>query len=198
MSRIRLGAPVTLLLAAGCVAGTYLPGASRFGIAGGLAALLHPWTWVTLVTWPFVHANTAHLSGNLMFFLLLAPGLEKKQGALEFLFCLLITSCTIGAAHLALGAGQSNLIGASGWVFMMIILSTFTTDQPGTIAIPTLVVAGLYGWREIRDAFAPDQISQLAHLLGGACGLVFGLLGSGQRLTAGANAATPAGRPAAE
>lgn len=181
MRRIRLGAPLSLLIAAGCVAGTYLPGASHLGISGSLSSLLLPWTWLTLVTWPFVHAGTGHLIANLMMFLLLAPRLEKSQGWVEYLFCLVVTSVIIGIGHLAFGQAHTALIGASGWVFMLILLSTFAGGEPGTIAIPTLIVAALYGWQEVRAAFGDNQISQFAHLLGGACGLVFGLLGSGQK-----------------
>lgn len=181
MKRIRLGAPLTLLVATGCVLGTYLPGAVHFGIGGGLGSLLLPWTWIRLVTWPFVHADTTHLLGNMMFFLLLSPNLEKKQGWFEYTFCLLVTALVIGVGHLAFGHGNSALIGASGWVFMMILLSTFTGSEVGTISVPTLIVGGLYAWQEVRAALAPNQISQFAHLLGGVCGLIYGLLGSGQQ-----------------
>lgn len=181
MKRIRLGAPLTLLVAAGCVAGTYLPAAGHFGISGGFASLLVPWTWVQLVSWPFVHAGTTHLLSNMMLFLLLSPNLERQQGWAEYLFCLATTSVLIGVAHLAFGAGGTALIGSSGWVFMMILLTTFVGGQPGTIAVPTLIVAGLYAWQEIRAALNPDQVSHFAHLLGGVCGVAFGLLGSGDR-----------------
>jgi rhomboid protease GluP len=187
MSRIRLGPPCSLLVALGCVAGTYWPGAELFGIGSGLGALGSPFTWLRLVTWPFVHADTTHLVSNLMLLLLLSPGLEEKQGALEYLFCLVLTAVIIGFAHLTFGHNDTALAGASGWVFMMIILTTFTSGPARTISVPTLVVALLYGAQEVRAAFIPNAVSQFAHLLGGACGLAFGLLGSGRReTTAGA------------
>lgn len=179
--RIRLGAPLSMLVAAGCVLGTYWPGAAAFGISGGIGSLLLPLTWLRLVTWPFVHADTTHLLNNMMLFLLLSPNLEKRQGWFEYLFCLLATAIVIGVAHLAFGQTGTTLIGASGWVFMMILLTTFAGAEPGTIAVPTLIVAALYGYQEVRAAFSANHISQLAHLLGGACGLIFGLAGSGQR-----------------
>jgi hypothetical protein len=43
-------------------------------------------------------------------------------------------------------------------------------------------MGGLYALQEIRAAFTPNQVSQFAHLLGGACGLAFGLVGSGQQV----------------
>mgnify|MGYP001563384866 CR=1 FL=1 len=180
MVRIHVGAPLTLLIAAGCVGCTYFPGTARLGIGGHLGALLLPWTWLQLLTWPLVHANTAHLLGNMMLFLLLSPNLERKQGGIGYLFSLLLTSVVIGVGHLAFGANNTQLIGASGWVFMMIILTTFTTGEPGTVSIPTIIVGGLYAWQEIMAALTPNQVSQFAHLLGGACGLIFGLVGSGQ------------------
>jgi membrane associated rhomboid family serine protease len=179
MVRIRAGAPLTLIIAAGCVGGTYLPGAAHLAIGGQLSALLLPWTWLQLLAWPFVHASTAHLLGNMMLFLLLSPHLERKQGGVGYLFTLGLTAVIIGMGHLAFGASNTHLIGASGWVFMMIILTTFTTGEPGTVSIPTIIVGGLYAWQEIRAALTPNQVSQFAHLLGGACGLIFGLIGRG-------------------
>jgi membrane associated rhomboid family serine protease len=170
-----------LLVAFGCVLGTYWPGAQALGIGGGIPALLAPLTWLRLGTWPFVHADSAHLASNMMFFLLLSPGLEEKQGALEYGFCLLLTALVIGLAHLVFGSSGTVLVGASGWVFMMIILATFTTGAERTVSVPTLLVAVLYGWQELRAAFTPNAVSHFAHLLGGACGLAFGLLGSGRR-----------------
>ncbi|MEO7412283.1 MAG: rhomboid family intramembrane serine protease [Opitutaceae bacterium] len=184
MKRIRLGAPLSLMIAAGCVIGTYVPGAGAFGISGSVASLLMPLTWLKLITWPFIHADTGHLVNNMMLFLLLAPGLEEKHGAVEFLFCLLLTAVLVGVAHVVFGSSNTALIGASAWVFMMIILSTFTTKAVGTLSVPTLIVAVLYGWQEIRAAMAPTPISQFSHLLGGACGLLFGLLGRNPRAIA--------------
>jgi len=167
-----------------------LPGAGQFGISGGMGSLLVPWTWLKLVTWPFVHADTGHLLGNMMLFLLLSPNLETKQGALEYSFCLVVTAAVVGLGHLVFGQANTTLVGASAWVFMMILLSTFTTGEARTISVPTLMVAALYGWQEIRAALTPNHISQFAHLLGGACGLLFGLLGSGQH-PAGNSGAIP-------
>lgn len=180
MIRIRAGAPLTLIVAAGCVAGTYIPGATSLGIGGHLESLVVPWNWPKLLAWPLVHANTGHLLGNMMLFLLLSPNLERKQGAIRYVFTLMLTSVIVGAGHLTFGASNTHLIGASGWVFMMIILTTFTTGEPGTISVPTIIVGALYAWQEIRAALTPNQVSQFAHLLGGACGLMYGILGFGQ------------------
>lgn len=184
MSRIRLGPPCTLVVALLCVLGTYWPGAAFFAIGGGLGALGSPLTWLRLLTWPFVHADTGHLAGNLMFFFLLSPALEERQGVLEYLFCLAAAAAVIGLAHLAFGRANTTLLGASGWIFMMILLTTFTAGETLTVSVPTLAVAVLYGTQEIRAALTPNAVSQFAHLLGGACGFAFGLLGSGRRTSA--------------
>ncbi len=182
MGKIRFEAPLTLFLTAGCILATYLPLADSLAIGGSLASLLHPWTWVRLLLWPFVHETTSHLLGNLMLFLILSPQIELRQGWLRYLAYLGFCSVVIGLGHLTFGAPGSFLVGASGWVFMLILLSTFVTNAQGTIPLHTLLVAGLYGWQELRAALTPNQVSHFAHFLGGICGLLFGYLGRGRSL----------------
>ena len=56
----------------------------------------------------------------------------------------------------------------------MILLSSFTNIKSGEIPITFILVVALYLVRELVNAFSPDQISQLAHIAGGACGGLFG------------------------
>ena len=82
----------------------------------------------------------------------------------------------------------------SRWVWALVVLGAWIAGWALTKGTDTLVVAALFGWQEIRAALTPSSVSQFAHLLGGACGLLYGLLGSGQRTPAGtapAPAATP-------
>lgn len=66
-----------------------------------------------LLTYQFVHANTAHLMGNFIFGLPFMTYLERRLGSAEFLTFFL--SCGIGSALVNLAvAGPSELIGASG------------------------------------------------------------------------------------
>ena len=67
------------------------------------------------------------------------------------------------------------LIGASGIVFMMIILSAFTNVKKGEIPLSLLLVAAIYLGREIVSAFTPDSVSQFGHIMGGLFGLFWGI-----------------------
>ena len=67
------------------------------------------------------------------------------------------------------------LLGASGVVFMMIVLSSFTAMRKGEIPFTLILVVIFYLGGEIIDGlFKQDNISQITHIVGGLCGLVFG------------------------
>ena len=70
---------------------------------------------------------------------------------------------------------HSALLGASGVVFMMIVLSSFTEMKKGGIPLTMLLVAALYLGSEIADGLTrTDNVSHLTHIVGGVSGIVFG------------------------
>jgi membrane associated rhomboid family serine protease len=113
----------------------------------------------------------------MMLFLILSPGLERRLGFGRYMLCLAGTAVFVGLGHIAFGSQNSILGGASGWVFMMIILATFAGNEPGTVSIPTILVGVMYAGQEIGGALGPGNVSHLAHLLGGVCGLAAGMVG---------------------
>jgi membrane associated rhomboid family serine protease len=118
-----------------------------------------------------------HLYSNLLLIILLGGALEKKYGHAKMLFMILITAFVTGIANAAIPFFSGYILGASGIAFMFIALTPSLLDKDdGKIPIEYLLVVLLFGGREIYAAFHEDQISQLAHLIGGACGLLFGLL----------------------
>jgi len=182
MRRIRLGAPLSLLIAAGCVAGTYVPGAMHFGIGGSLGSLFLAVDLLTLLTWPFVHADTTHLLGNMMLFSFALANLEKKQGWFEYLCCLAATAVVIGIAQSRVwprqhGACRCQRLGFhdDSAIHVHVRGSGRRRGSHPHRRLALRVAGG-------PAALTPNQVSQFAHLLGGACGLVFGLLGSGQHV----------------
>ena len=60
-------------------------------------------------------------------------------------------------------------------VFMFIILASITNSEKGRIPITFILICILYLGNEFMNAFRNDNISQLAHIVGGACGGFFGL-----------------------
>ncbi|MDR2731417.1 MAG: rhomboid family intramembrane serine protease, partial [Treponema sp.] len=69
---------------------------------------------------------------------------------------------------------QSALLGASGIVFMMILLSSFTNFNHGEIPLTFILVLILYMGVQFLNSFNNDDISHFAHIIGGLCGSFFG------------------------
>jgi membrane associated rhomboid family serine protease len=69
---------------------------------------------------------------------------------------------------------HTGLLGASGIVFMLILLVSFTNSKSGEIPLTFILIALLFIGKEILQSLQSDQISQFAHIIGGICGSVFG------------------------
>ena len=134
------------------------------------------------------HGSWQHLIGNFMFILLLGPILEERHGSVSLTVMILITALITGLLNLVFGAGP--LLGASGIVFMMILLASMANVRGGEIPLTFIAVAILYMGGEIVRAFRDDHISQMAHLIGGVAGAAFGFLGAGSKPTAAKETAT--------
>jgi membrane associated rhomboid family serine protease len=59
---------------------------------------------------------------------------------------------------------------------MLILLSSFTNIRSGDIPLTFLLMVALFLAKEVIGAFANDDISQFAHVLGGFLGSLFGFL----------------------
>ncbi len=118
------------------------------------------------------HDNWNHLYGNFGVILLVGPILEEKYGSPKLAVMIFLTALVTGILHVVLFSGAA-LLGASGVLFMMIVLASFTQSKGG-IPMTFILVVLLYLGREIYGAFQPDQVSQFAHLVGGILGAVFG------------------------
>jgi membrane associated rhomboid family serine protease len=139
-------------------------------------------SWLKLVTYVVGHASWAHLIGNFAFILLIGPVLEEKYGSLPLLLMMVITALATALLNILLV--HAGLLGASGIVFMLILLSSFTNIRQGEIPITFLLVIALYLVRELVNSLAPDAVSQLAHIAGGIIGGLFGFLFSHREKTA--------------
>ena len=74
-------------------------------------------------------------------------------------------------AVIALGIG---LLGASGVVFMFILLSSVTNARRGRIPLTFVLVVLLFLGQEVWNGLTQDNVSQFAHVIGGLCGAAFG------------------------
>jgi len=120
------------------------------------------------------HSGYAHFIGNIVLILVLGPGLEDRYGSFPVLWAIVLTAFVSGLIQFVFFPGTA-LLGASGVVFMMIMLSSFGGMRSGTIPLTLILVGVFYLGGELWDAiFVSDQVSQLTHIIGGLCGTVIG------------------------
>lgn len=121
------------------------------------------------------HTDYSHYIGNMMMILVVGPGLEEKYGSRNLLYAIVITALVSGVVHWAFFPG-SALLGASGVVFMMIVMASLAGMRDGCIPITLILVLVLYLGGEIVDGIVlKDNVSQLTHVIGGVCGAFLGL-----------------------
>jgi membrane associated rhomboid family serine protease len=130
--------------------------------------------WLRLFTYVIGHANWTHLIGNFSFILLIGPVLEEKYGSLPLLLMMLVTA--VATAVLNILIVKTGLLGASGIVFMLILLSSFTNIRQGEIPLTFILIVALYLVKEFVNAFSPSTVSELAHIAGGIIGGLFGFI----------------------
>ena len=174
--KITFNAPVTLgfiLLAfiIQCLALFYPPILDYFSI-GGSISLSTPFDFVRLFTHVLGHADFSHLFSNSILLLLLGPILEEKYGGKKLIMVILMTGLVTALVNVALFS--TGLMGASGVVFAFIVLASVVNVKSGTLPLTFILVFGLYVGKEIVGAFNDDQISQMAHIVGGFVGAAFG------------------------
>lgn len=133
-----------------------------------------PTTYLRMVGHVLGHADYAHYLGNMMLLLVVGPPLEEKYGSKKLLLCIFITALVSGLVQFFLFPSTA-LLGASGIVFMMIVLSSLAGMKEGTIPLTLILVVILYLGGEVADAILlRDSVSQLTHIVGGACGAALG------------------------
>jgi membrane associated rhomboid family serine protease len=138
------------------------------------ASFRDPLTFVRLFCHVLGHSGYSHYIGNMLYILLLGPVIEEKYGSGKMVAFILITAGITGAFHMLFGMG--GLLGASGIVFMLIVLSSFTSVRQGEIPLTAILVLILYlGQEIINGVTAIDSISQITHIIGGVTGFIFGL-----------------------
>ena len=171
--RITYNAPVVLTLALGAVVVQLLPDSAKLWFAAW-PKFVDARSYVGLVTHVLGHANWDHLLANFTLILLIGPILEERHGSRGLLAMVIITAVVTGLLNVLVF--NQFLIGASGIVFMMILLASTANIRQREIPLTFIAVAVLYLGREIVAAFRDDQISQMAHLVGGVAGAIFGFV----------------------
>ena len=179
--RLSFNAPAVLTFTALCVIAQLISMLTRGQSNRTLfsvyrASLLDPLTWVRCFTHVLGHAGWDHLLGNVMYILILGPMIEEKYGTATTAFIMAATALVIGVINMVFFPGVM-LLGASGIVFAFILIASITIREDNTIPVTFILVAVLYLGQQIwQGLFSQDNISQMAHIVGGAVGAVLGFL----------------------
>lgn len=176
--RIKYNAPVILTFALICaiVLGisqfdNYQMAASWFVTRRGPLDSFH--TYITMFTYVLGHASVEHFMGNIMLLLLTGPVVEEKYGSKNTLIIILVTAVLTAIANMIVT--DKGLIGCSGVVFAFIILCSMTSFSRGEIPLTMILVVVFYIGQEIMaGVLNQDDVSQMAHILGGVAGASFG------------------------
>ena len=177
--KISFNSPIVLSFVALCFIATL---ANQ--ITGGLAnrwlfmtyhsSLASPLTYLRFFTHVLGHANWSHFAGNMCYILMIGPLLEEKYGSKALIEVILITAAVTGIINYIFFA-RVALCGASGVVFAFIMLSSFTSFKDGEIPLTFILVAVFFiGQQVIQGLTVRDNISNMAHIVGGVIG---GLVG---------------------
>lgn len=177
--RISFNAPAVLVFAGICVIAQLLNkltnGASNSAVFSVYrSSLANPLTYLRCVCHVFGHAGWDHLIGNMMYLLILGPMIEEKYGTANTVIVMLATAVVTGIVNMIFFPGV-RLLGASGIVFAFILIASITTTEDRTIPVTFILVALLYIGQQIyQGLFRKDNISQMAHIVGGIVGSVLG------------------------
>ena len=137
------------------------------------SSMLNPLTYLRLITHIFGHASWSHFMNNFLYILLIGPMIEEKYGSINLIIMILSTAVITGILNTLFS--KKRILGASGIVFMLIILSSFVNITTGKIPVTLILICIFYIVNEIISGiFKKDDISHIGHLIGAVCGFVFG------------------------
>lgn len=169
--KIYFNSPVILIFALVCVILCVL-NYMTVGAVNRLFALRH--IGFQLITYIFVHSGFDHLFSNMVLLMLVGPSVEEKYGSEFTAIAIMSTAIVSGILNCLLFS--TGVLGASGIVFLLIVLSAFKSFKDNRLPLTTIIVIALYLGREVLNGIlVNDEISQFGHIIGGVCGIVWGI-----------------------
>lgn len=177
--RITFNSPVILIFVMMCLASLIISmitnGQSNMLLFSVYRCRLNnPFAFIRFFGHIIGHANWSHFLGNMTYILLVGPLLEEKYGSKTLLEIIAITAFVTGLIHFILFPSV-QLLGASGVVFAMILLSSITSIEDGSIPLTFIIVAIVYIGTQVYDGvFVQDNVANLTHIIGGVVGTLLG------------------------
>ena len=130
--------------------------------------------YVRLITHIFGHQDWSHFMNNFLYILLIGPMIEEKYGSKNLIIMILVTALITGIIN-SIFSKNKMILGASGIVFMLIVLSSFVNMEVGRIPITLILICVFYIVNEVlQGLFKKDNISHMGHLIGALSGFIFG------------------------
>ena len=140
------------------------------------SSLLSPLTYLRFFTHVLGHGGWEHFLGNASYLLILGPMLEEKHGSKTIVEIIIITALITGIVNYIFFPHVA-LCGASGVVFSFIVLASFTGFNEGEIPLTFILVAVIFVGQQIYEGITiSDNISNMAHIVGGLVGAIIGYL----------------------
>lgn len=140
------------------------------------SSFFEPLTYFRFIGHIFGHSGFEHFIGNIMLILVVGPLLEEKYGSWNMVKIIFITALVTGIINFIFFP-DIMLLGASGVVFSLIMLSSFTSVKEGTVPLTFIFVTLIYIGQQVYEGlFIDDNVSNLTHIIGGLVGAAFGYL----------------------
>ncbi|MBQ6404778.1 MAG: rhomboid family intramembrane serine protease [Bacilli bacterium] len=138
------------------------------------SSILNPLTYIRLITHSIGHKDLEHLIHNFLFILLIGPMVEEKYSSLNLIIMLVITSLVIALFNIIFN--NYMILGASGNVYMLIVLSSFSNITEGKIPLTLILILIFYITSEVQKSLIEGnkKVYHDGHLIGAICGIVFG------------------------
>lgn len=178
--RLKYNSPVILTYSLICliVLGighlTYGVSTTRFFVLY-FTSFTDPFFYLRIFTYVFGHYNWGHFIGNMTLLLLVGPLVEEKYGQNSLVRMMIVTSIVGAIIHLL--TSTAGALGASGIIFMLILLASFSNSGKGEIPLTFVLVCIVFLGSEIVSAFTiEDNVSRIGHIAGGTLGGVLGFL----------------------
>lgn len=132
--------------------------------------------WI-MITYMFLHGSFSHLFYNMYGLLIFGPLLEQKVGPKRFLFVYFFSGI---AAALLSSFFYKYSLGASG--ALMGVIGTLIILMPNLglllfffIPMPLWIAGIIWFFIDLFGVFFPSGVGNIAHIVGLACGLAYGL-----------------------
>ena len=146
---------------------------NKYLFSSGRGNIFNPLTYITMITHVLGHEDFNHLKNNFLYILLIGPMIEEKYGSYNLLIMIIVTAVVTAIINIIIS--NKRILGASGIVFMLILLSSLVNIGSGKIPVTLILIFIFYIISEIKDGlFKKGNISHLSHIIGAICGFVYG------------------------